>query len=44
MIDEYLRKVDESRVVGPFPPRMVPGVHVNHFGTTSAKHIIINGG
>ena len=40
MIGKYLQKeVDESiRVVGPFPPTMVPGVHVSQFSVIPKSH------
>ena len=39
MVDEHLQKeADEVRVVGPFPPTMVLGVHISQFGVISKSH------
>lgn len=39
MIDEYLQKeVQEARVIGPFPPSMIPDAYISRFGVIPKSH------
>ena len=45
VVEEYLaREVEKGRVIGPFEPDALPGVHVSRFGVIPKRAIVLASG